>query len=187
MQQQRRRSGIILGLVALGLLAGVALTASPTQAVDAPGPYYALPSWDQQLIVVNRFVVLTNWGSKAVLDKETGLVWEQSPQTGTASWSTARVTCINKNVGGRKGWRLPAIPELTSLVDPTNPDGNPDLPVGHPFTNVQSDNYWSASTVREFPTTAWAVPFTGGFVGHTSKSLPHRIWCVRGGMQADAY
>ena len=81
MQQQRRRSGLILGLVALGLLAGAALTAPPVQAVDAVGPYYALPAWDQKKGAANRFVVLTNWNSAAVLDKETGLVWEKTPSS----------------------------------------------------------------------------------------------------------
>ena len=81
MPQQRRRSGMIIGLMALGLLAGVALTAGPAQAVDAVGPYYAIPAWDQSLPASTRFVVLTNWGQQAVLDKETGLVWERSPAT----------------------------------------------------------------------------------------------------------
>ena len=77
--QQQRRSRFILGLLSLGLLTGVALTANSAQAVDAVGPYYALPSWDRKMVAVNRFVVLTNWNSEAVLDKETGLVWELSP------------------------------------------------------------------------------------------------------------
>ena len=79
MQQERRRSRLILGVLSLGLLAGMVLTAPPAQAVDAVGPYYALPSWDRKMAAVNRFVVLTNWNSEAVLDKETGLVWERSP------------------------------------------------------------------------------------------------------------
>ena len=64
MQQQRRRNSIIIGLLALGLLAGAALTAGPAQAVDAVGPYYADPAWDQSLPVATRFVVLTNWAQR---------------------------------------------------------------------------------------------------------------------------
>ena len=61
MQQQRRRSGILIGLVALGLLAGAVLTARPAQAVDAAGPYYSEPAWDQKIPTATRFLVLTNW------------------------------------------------------------------------------------------------------------------------------
>jgi hypothetical protein len=43
-----------------------------------------LPSWSQKLKCENncpRFTVLKSWDNEAVLDKETGLVWEQSPDT----------------------------------------------------------------------------------------------------------
>ena len=106
MQQQRRRSRLISGLLALGLLAGVALMAHPAQAVDAVGPYYPLPSWARKMAPANRFVVLTNWGSAAVLDKETGLVWERSPDPTLQTWGAARLTCLNKAVSNRTGWRL---------------------------------------------------------------------------------
>ena len=59
----------------------------------------------------------------------------------------------------RRGWRLPSVHELASLVDPTNPGGDPDLPAGHPFSNVQSSRYWSATTNADNPTNAWFVGF----------------------------
>ena len=90
MQQQRRRSGMIIGLLALGLLAGGALTAARPRRWTRPGPYYALPAWDQKKAAVNRFVVLTNWNSQAVLDKETGLVWERTPAATTTSYGVMR-------------------------------------------------------------------------------------------------
>jgi Protein of unknown function (DUF1566) len=78
----------------------------------------------------------------AVLDKETGLVWERSPATNKTGLSGAVVYSTTKIVVGRKGWRLPALEELLSLVDPGQM--NPTLPVGHPFVNVQLDYfYWS--------------------------------------------
>ena len=192
MQQRRKRSRLIIGLLALGLLAGAALTAGPAQAdssVDPAvsdidplaaglGPYYALPSWDQKIGAVNRFVVLTNWASAAVLDKETGLVWERRPSTGLVSWAAARLACTARTTGGHKGWRLPSVHELASLVDPTRQ--NPALPASHPFTNVQSAFYWSASTNAALPTDAWDVHFNdGGVEGHGKANSIH-AWCVRG-------
>ena len=96
---------------------GIAMSAPAAAVTSAVGPYYATPSWDQQLPASTRFIVLTNWGNAAVLDRETGLVWEQSPSTLGGSWYTASANCILSETGGRTGWRLPSIQELMSLVD----------------------------------------------------------------------
>ena len=189
---QQRRSGLIIGLMALGLLAGAALTAGPAQAVDAVGPFYAKPAWDQKLPVNTRFVVLTNWGSKAVLDKETGLVWEKLPNsTATPGWSAARDACTARTTGNRTGWRLPSIHELNSLVDPSLAgSGTPTLPPGHPFLTVQSATYWSATTYAGCPNcfAALTVEFFAGNAftfGKTNDTI--LAWCARGGMNAAAY
>ncbi len=73
----------IIGL-AVGLVAGSVLAQT-----TANGPYYATPSWNQQLPASTRFIVLANWSNAAVLDRETGLVWERSPGTGTFDWLNA--------------------------------------------------------------------------------------------------
>ena len=190
MPQQRRRSRIIIGLVALGLLAGVALTAGPAQAVD--GPYYAEPAWDRKMASANRFVVLTNWASAAVLDKETGLVWEQSPSAiNNFTWSNARFHCTDLTTGGRKGWRLPLVQELASLVDPSVTPG-PTLPAGHPFVLAPIVNvHWTATTTNFVTNTlAWSVNFDNGAVLDSIllKLTGHgNAWCVRGGNNADVY
>jgi hypothetical protein len=206
--QPRRSSRIIVGLVALGLLAGVALTAGPAQAEDSSvepavssieplavglGPYYALPSWDRKMAPVNRFVVLTDWNSNAVLDKETGLVWEKTPASATGNWATARFACLNLKTGGRTGWRLPLVHELTSLIQPSGFfGGGPTLPPGHPFTTgatgVQVAFYWTATTNAEDPTLAWLMYFFNGDVGTNNKGVNTLLaWCVRGGNNAAVY
>lgn len=174
------------GLVVLGLLAFSGSVAH-AQTV-APGPYYPMPSWDQTLACTTkatcpRFIVLSNFGGKAVLDRETGLVWEQSPSLERGSWRGAHQLCIGKIVGNRGGWRLPTIQELASLIDPTQPLGL-GLPAGHPFSNVQSNIYWSATTAVNAAHIAWAVNFgSSDSVTQTPKdSLAFvNVWCVRGG------
>ena len=141
--------------------------------------------WDQALPVAQRFVILPAFNSDAVLDKETGLVWEKSPQTKAVASSNARLTCTNKAVGGRKGWRLPSLSELASLVDPSVASPGPTLPLGHPFLAVESANYWSGSASAENPTLMWGVGFNNGVAVGFSKSFEQRIWCVRGGTSAD--
>src|SRR5262245_27831874 len=102
-----------LALIGLGF---ATCAAAPTHAATiGVGPYYAMPSWDQTLPAATRFIVLSNFGGQAVLDRETGLVCEQSPATDTRNWTDASVSCVQKTVGNRKGWRLPTIQDLASL------------------------------------------------------------------------
>jgi hypothetical protein len=157
-------------------------------AAQAPalltGPYYATPAWDQTLASSTRFLILIGFSNQAVLDRETGLVWQRSPDTAPTTWLNARSGCINKSVGAvqRKGWRLPSINELASLLDPNH--SSPALPPNHPFLNVQSAIYWSATTYTPTsagePPLAWAVELNTGGVGFESKENENRVWCVRG-------
>ncbi len=190
-------------LHAFGLVAAVllALGASPANAdTTAVGPYYATPSWDQQLPASTRFIVLSNWGNAAVLDRETGLVWEKSPsQTGCSSSDDPLIRlpqfyvagcCLHRKTGGRLGWRVPTIDELLTLVDPTVPyPPNPRLPAGHPFTNIQPDLYWTATTTQLDSRSAYAVDF-GALGGSDQRSTADFVglgWCVRGNSHAHVY
>ena len=145
------------------------------------------PAWSQTLPTAERFVLVV--GGAAVLDKETGLVWEQSPNEPQRTWVEAQLYCTIKTVGNRLGWRLPTVHELATLVDPSNPFGNPDLPVGHPFSNVQSAIYWSATTDAGDANRAWEVNFffgnSAGVPESMVKSTNNFVWCVRGGIGAD--
>jgi hypothetical protein len=147
-------------------------------------------SWDKKLPSATRFTILPEFNNEAVRDNETGLVWERSPATTLFTWLDATRSCSNKNVAGRKGWRLPSMPELASLVDPTVPPMGPTLPAGHPFTNVQSQHYWTATSAFQttVPNPVWFVNFIDGIVTVTDKtSLSALAWCVRGPMNAYAY
>lgn len=146
--------------------------------------------WDQKLPVKQRFVVLAAFNNQAVLDQETGLVWEKSPQAESDTWANVCFRCLNNAVGGRRGWRLPSVVELTTLLDPSVapvPTGGLLLPAGHPFTSVQSANYWSATTTADDPTRAWFVFFEDGHTGSFPKTRVQHAWYVRGGMNADQY
>jgi hypothetical protein len=67
---------------------------------------------------MGRFQILKAFGDAAVLDKETGLVWEKSPSLDTFTWDFAVYHCATLSAGGGAGWRLPGISGLMSLVDP---------------------------------------------------------------------
>ena len=76
--------------------------------------------------------------------------------TSEVTWGDAISHCYRLEVGGRRGWRLPTIEELASLVDTSQPA--PTLPAGNPFSNVQSFVYWSATTTHN-TSVAWNVNF----------------------------
>jgi hypothetical protein len=187
MKRMKRNVRYPFGLTLL-VLAVLAAIPAAAQTV-ANGPYYATPSWDQTLPASTRFIVLSNFDNQAVLDRETGLVWQRSPQNLNALWGFAVVRCVQQTtVGNRKGWRLPTVEELASLVDPSVPSPGPTLPAGHPFQNVQSVLHWSASTVVNAPTSAWNVDFGAGEVVSSFKTTTGAsVWCVRGGQGVDTH
>jgi len=175
------------------LIAGTLLGGGEwAQAKTANGPYYAPPAWARKMPVNARFVLLKNWNFEAVLDRETGLVWERSPvpapeEPELQQWVSARYVCADKVIGDRKGWRLPSFAELSSLLDPSVPAPGPTIKLDHPFLGIQSAIYWSSSTDVQFPTLAWAVNFQDGTVFSNGKGNLANVWCVRGATSVDAY
>jgi len=177
---------VLGGLLTVGCVSGGESVGAVRSAgvIDLSG---VPPSWDKALPSTQRFVLLAAFNNDAVRDNNTGLVWEKSPQTAAVTWNGARFACINKNVGGQKGWRLPSIPDLASLIDPSVVSPGPTIPPGHPFHNIQSAGYWSATTNAEDASDAWFVYFGLGFVDHDSKAHTGHVWCARSSMNADAY
>ncbi len=169
-------------VLALGMLGSLPFASEPVIAQSSQnGPYYANPSWDQQLPDTTRFIVLLNWNSAAVLDRVTGLVWERTPSSFTHVWEDALFFChAAVSTGNRVGWRLPSVEELASLVELTPTRGWPAVFQGIDHTQGE---FWTSSTVEGFPAQAYAVnPIqnNGGGVNEDRVSK-HGFWCVRGG------
>jgi hypothetical protein len=163
------------------LIAVAALAALLPAAAFGAGAA-GFPTWSQKLPAKGRFLVLPAFGGDAVLDKETGIVWETEPSTAFFTWFTAIIHCHTLNVGGRRGWRLPTIEELTSIMDPSQPSF---LPAGHPFT-VLADGYWSSTSNAASAANAWVISLDDGSVGNgPGKSISLRAWCVRGAQGFD--
>jgi len=84
-----------------------------------------------------------------------------------------------KNFCGYSDWRLPTVYELHRLIDYTQK--NPALPQGHPFTNAQSDWYWSFTTYASITDRVWLVGVENGHIINGHKSISHYVWPVRFG------
>jgi hypothetical protein len=161
--------GRLIRMVA-GALAALAFGIGGAEAID-------LRSWDQKINDSSkRFVVLSAFNGEAVLDKETQLVWQRTAIPGSASYPNVAAVCVSVSIGGRMGWRLPTVHELTSLVDVTQ--DNPALPAGHPFT-IPVQGYWTATRSAQDPTFGWFVLMGSGTPFMTPIGEAHGLLCVR--------
>lgn len=180
---------LAIRVMSLAVVAGVFAVEGQAQTV-APGPYYATPAWDQKFACDTpancpRFIVLSNWNNDAVMDRETGLVWQRAPSlSSTHVWQVAHTFCRATSRGGRFGWRLPTINELFTLRDPAE-NAPPFLPPGHPFS-VNAVDYWSANTSSSNELNAWFMRLGSDAAPLVeNKGVPKYIWCVRGGQGTD--
>jgi hypothetical protein len=73
------------------------------------------------------------------------------------------------------------VQELSSLLDQSQQD--PALPQGHPFSNIKSAIYWSATPSATDDIVAWHVSFLRGEAVTDQKSQTRRVWCVLEGME----
>lgn len=164
---------------ALGLFAATALVAAGAAAKP--------PVWDLRIDKASRFKVLKPFGGAAVLDRETGLVWQQAPAATADQWSNAMTICLRTAIGGRGGWRLPRFEELATLIDPDSGA----TPAAHPF-DAPPDDYWTATTyyTDTGPASDLVLVLDSQdgatiFTAKDSSGSQIRVWCVRGGAGVD--
>ena len=194
-------AGVIIMAFALLPCLSIAGSLEPTpNALDTSGnPVPTMktldeipPAWSQKLRAddgdadgcnSSRFKCVLD--GAAVLDKETGLVWERAPfytePYGYIDWYGAQWSCNAVNTGGRFGWRLPTISELYSLRDYCPGRRDVLLPCGHPFIDAIA-SYWSATTwfFDSNKAIAWSPGY--GHSGPIEKTFELCRWCVRGGV-----
>lgn len=123
-------------------------------------------SWSRALPAADRFVVLADSNNEAVLDRNTGLVWQRTPGSEARFLMSASYHCLDANTGGQRGWRLPSITELNTLVDPSVTT-SPTLPAGHPFDFGDHVFFWSGTGLENAMDLAWSVNFR-----HASSTTP---------------
>ena len=135
-----------------------------------------------------RFAIQAN--TNVVLDNDSGLMWTRDANIlghGT-NWQGAIDYCSNLTYTTYDDWRLPSIAELSryvtsggstnGLMDTYPSANNPALPLGHPFTNIQSERYWTSVAYSE--ARAWFLYKTTGNLGYYFKTETYYVWPCRG-------
>ena len=125
----------------------------------------------------NDFVLQS--GGKIVLDRATGLMWQQS---GSGEYMTydkapAYIAQLNRaNFAGYSDWRLPTLEEAMSLME--SKKLNEDLYIDPKFDKTQR-YIWTAD--KESAGVAWVADFYGGYCGRYNVGFINYVRAVRAG------
>jgi hypothetical protein len=141
----------------------------------------------------NRF---TDNDNGTITDRRTGLIWLKNANcaetvggvdksdgvlalANARTWTAALDNgyCGLSDGSTASQWRLPKRKELRSLIDYRAK--NPALPLGHPFTDVQSNYYWSSTAFSSSTRGAWGVNLANGIRYAGGATFMLYVWPVR--------
>jgi len=77
-----------------------------------------------------------------VTDTLTGLIWQRDDDGQARDYKAAISYCKTLRLGGKKGWKLPRLSELLSIVNPQTPNR-----MDPAFSSGKPERYW---TITEF-------------------------------------
>ena len=125
---------------------------------------------------------------KTVIDKNTGLEWQQEISNSTYSLDGSKTYCENLRLGNHDDWRLPTVNELFSIID--SGKYAPALDTNY-FSNIPTDQdsyFWTSQEIHYAGGTypyydnfdgTWVVSTYNGKSGYRSNS-EYYVICVRG-------
>lgn len=93
-----------------------------------------------------------------VLDRRTGLIWQQASSE-RMPWLEAVRYCNQLELADSRGWRLPFRDELKTLVDTV---GAGEFLDKKAFPEIDAEVYWSLSREEQQPDQVWGVSFADG-------------------------
>lgn len=129
------------------------------------------------------FVLTANHG--LVMDRATGLVWQQSGSPDPLEWAEAKAYVASLNASGHgelSGWRVPTVNELFSILDPFTFDENECIDAV-----FDREMRWLWSSDRRSFSAAWYVDTGLGFAGWSDFSCRYRVRAVCDGIGEGAW
>ncbi len=111
-----------------------------------------------------------------VLDRVTGLMWQQIVDPANGTFEDAADKCSRLNLAGHRDWRVPSRVELVSILDVsvTQPSISSAA-----FPMTPSDWFWTSSPAADDPGSAWYVYFYFGYPKTDLRSNLFKTRCVR--------
>ncbi len=113
--------------------------------------------------------------ANSVRDVATGLTWQRLA-TATLPFDGSGAYCSQLALEGKKGWRVPTLGELLTLID-ERAAAAPMIDLTA-FPNTPSEPFWSSSTFANGPALAWYVFFDNGSGLYGLPTVAHRVRCV---------
>ena len=121
---------------------------------------------------------------KAIIDKLTGLMYQQGGSSDYMVYEEAKKWIKNLNKKGYAGyhdWRLPTLEEAMSLMEPKKKEN--DLYIG-PVFDKQQVWIWTSDTLKGEPAYAWVVVFKDGSCGGFHDFDDSYVRAVRSGQSS---
>lgn len=118
-------------------------------------------------------------GDRVILDRECGLMWQQSGSEDTMEYESVHdyISQLNqKGFAGYRDWRLPTLEEAMSLMEPIKHDLYID-----PLFDKKQVRIWTSDLFRIPPYpefTAWTAVYIGGFC-HYGEPTHNYVRAVR--------
>jgi hypothetical protein len=154
--------------------------AAPASCADPSWPEWPMPNEHLDVTAgAPNAGGYTDNSDGTVTDKVTQLMWQQTAAPGTYTWSAALAYCTNLTLGGHKDWRLPAEPELISIIDYSVASGSVALIDAAAFPGTPVGLFWSSTPAAGSSSIAWVVVMTTGYTGKDYATNKDNVRCVR--------
>lgn len=111
-----------------------------------------------------------------VRDVGTGLTWQRAVPDKKFPFGEAQAYCAQLTLGGKRGWRMPSLQELLTLIDEHAATG--PLVDRTAFPNTPSEQFWTSSIFASSPVTSWYVFFNRGDGLYGMNTEKYRARCV---------
>ena len=111
-----------------------------------------------------------------VLDRVTGLLWQQELDPVQLTFAAAGDYCARSSLAGYDDWRVPSRLELISILDTTRTQPAIDVVA---FPDTPNDWFWTSTPSASDAQSAWYVYFYFGYAKTDLVSNQFSVRCVR--------
>jgi hypothetical protein len=150
-------------------------------------PYYTCRGQFADWTTTDSPTMFIDNGNQTVTDSRSGLVWQSTlpvPYQGcsgtfnstgdSCTWAEAKAYCTGLRLAGM-GWRLPALPELESIVD----FGKFNSAINNAaFFDTGAAEFWTSTSHATVSGYAWYVGFNDGASSYATTNTYSRVRCV---------